>query len=352
VLYRVAFRRDNVLKVSLVTGAAMLAICLLALAETTNTAEAISLPKNGKIAFAGILSSDFGTTDNWEIYTVNPDGSELVKITNNPAIDVDPVWSPNGKKIAFVRGTANVTNSASDEDIYVMNADGTEQKRLTDDSGGGAPAWSPDGKKIAFMRNFDIYIMDADGGNETRLTTNARSSAYPSWSPDGTKIAFQRTPPSGPTEKWEIHTINVDGTGQKALTNNTADILPDWSPDGRRIVFNAGRDSPGINIMNADGTKQSSLHQGGIEPAWSPDGKKIVFVVFETNGEIAAINPDGSGQTFITSNPDLGKIAPDWQPLPRTVHLKDTGGPSLLWVASALLFSGGVMLYAGLKHRM
>jgi Tol biopolymer transport system component len=136
VLYKVGFRSANLLKMSLVTTTAMLAMCLLALAETTNTAEAAFPDENGKIAFTGITPRAAETTNNWEVYTVNPDGSELAKITNNPAIDMSPAWSPDGTKIAFMRNDAMVSASGfNNEDIYVMNADGTEQRRLTDDTG-------------------------------------------------------------------------------------------------------------------------------------------------------------------------------------------------------------------------
>ena len=93
------------------------------------------------------------------------DGSEQKRLTNNPAIDLSPRWSPSGNKIAF----------ASDRDgnyeIYVMNADGSEQKRLTNNSSrDGSPCWSPDGKKIAFGSsiggNSEIYIMDLDSKNK------------------------------------------------------------------------------------------------------------------------------------------------------------------------------------------
>src|SRR5688500_129781 len=70
-LYRVARKSADLLRMSLVTTAAMLAICLLALVETTNTAEADSLPENGKIAFHRVHS------DEASIYTVEPDGSNL-----------------------------------------------------------------------------------------------------------------------------------------------------------------------------------------------------------------------------------------------------------------------------------
>ena len=79
----------------------MLAICLLALVETTNTAEAEdSLPHNGKIVFSS-FGSDGGDHD---IYTVEPDGSNLSRLTDdNTYLDIRPSWSPEGKKIVFER---------------------------------------------------------------------------------------------------------------------------------------------------------------------------------------------------------------------------------------------------------
>jgi hypothetical protein len=70
-LHGVGFESADILKMSLVTTVAMLAICLLAVVETTNTAEANSLPENGKIAFTHTVS--YKTGDYGDIYTVNPD---------------------------------------------------------------------------------------------------------------------------------------------------------------------------------------------------------------------------------------------------------------------------------------
>ena len=140
-----------------------------------------------------------------------------------------------------------------------------------------------------------------------RLTNNGRINFDPFWSPDGTKVAFI----SQSGENSEIYTVNIDGTGEKALTNsNTSVGSADWSPDGRRIVF---QDSRGVGVMNANGTEQSTLFPGGTGPAWSPDGQKITFV--GPDGEIATIGVDGSDLTLVTNTPDLLVGYPDWQPI-------------------------------------
>ena len=68
---------------------------------------------------------------------MSPDGTKVKRLTNNPADDLDPAWSPNGKKIAFVSDRGNL-------EIYTMNSDGTGVKRLTNNPAGDlAPDWQP-----------------------------------------------------------------------------------------------------------------------------------------------------------------------------------------------------------------
>src|ERR1051325_4364614 len=134
---------------------------------------------NGRIAF---------TSDGF-IYTITPDGSGLLQLTptGNGFLDRFPAWSPDGAKIAFGRTASPVKSQ-----IYVMNADGSNSIRITNNSASDSqPSWSPDGTKIAFVSdrdgNSEIYVMNADGSNQTRLTNNSEFEFDPAWSPDGTK---------------------------------------------------------------------------------------------------------------------------------------------------------------------
>src|SRR5437773_10595400 len=236
-----------------------------------------------RIAFGSVRNGG-----NHDVYTMNPDGTDQTRLTDNLAYDDQPTWSPDGSKIAFI------SNRDGNFEIYTMNADGTGQARLTNNpAADGFPAWSPDGAKIAFvsgdLRNpttFEIYVMNSDGSNRTRLTNDSLIDGVPSWSPDGTKIVFMSGASSlFDLNSFEIFTINADGSNRIRLTNNTvADGQPSYSPDGTKILFASGDamnpNSIEIYVMNADGSGRTRLTNNSVTdgfPAWSPDGSQIIF---------------------------------------------------------------------------
>jgi len=269
---------------------------------------------SGRIAF------DSDRDGNFEIYVMNADGTGVTRLTNGPAADGGPAWSPDGTRIAFTHNF---------DDIYVMNADGTNQTNLTNSAALEAgPAWSPDGSRIAFQAcegldygPCDIYVMSADGAGRTNLTGTGDNSAC-AWSPDGSKIVFS----SHRDGNIEIYLMNPDGTGVTRLTHSVgSDWLPAWSPDGTKIAFTSDREDPGctficneeIYVMNADGggqTRVTSNPASDLGPDWSPDGSKIAFESYrDGNYEVYVMNADGTGQTNLTNNP-ASDHRPAWSP--------------------------------------
>ena len=121
---------------------------------------------NGKIAF------DSAREGNLDIYAMRPDGTGVTNLTDHPASDSEPAWSPDGSKIAFL------SDRGGTGEIWVMNADGSGPTQLTDHPAADfEQAWSPDGTKLAFTTNrdgnFELYVMNADGSGPTRLTNDA-----------------------------------------------------------------------------------------------------------------------------------------------------------------------------------
>ena len=217
---------------------------------------------------------------NIEIYAMNADGSDPVRLTDDPAVDEQPDWSPDGAKIVFTAG------AEAGGGLRVMDAGGSTATQLTDGDD-IEPAWSSDGTKIAFTRldetgwDWDpgIYVMSAVGGDPVRIDTLTAGQA--AWSPDGSRIAFTGGTVGGGVS--DIYVIGADGTNETNLTNDSAVVSfdPAWSPDGTRIAFRRGNgEGSDVWVMAVDGSNQVNLTNYAAydgEPAWSPDGTKIAF---------------------------------------------------------------------------
>ena len=281
----------------------------------------------------------------WDIYSMDVMGDNLLQLTDDPASDEEPVVSLDGRRIAFT-SERGVTR-----DLYVMDSDGNNVVRLTHDNFFESRAsWSPDGTRIAFstfrfdVRNWEIYVMDANGENEINLTEHKMDDVVPSWSPDGSKIAFV----SAPVDDFNpahIFVMNADGTGRRNLTGDsdlTDSFFPTWSPDGKKIVFHSRRlfESAHIYVITAEGEELERLTEEGnqgMSPVYVLDGSKIAYVsrrggdyniyLMDTNGKnVVKLTKTPPGidnkdpywsQGALAVNPN-GKLPISWGVLKRT----------------------------------
>ena len=326
-------------------------LLILAIAIVLNlTLLMVCVDAQARIAFAssrdGHIRNDIPGLPAFEIYVMDADGKHQRRLTNNPASDHSPSWSPDGKRIAFVSdrdGHPDRITGWHTPEIYVMNADGSNPQNLTNNPAEDtSPSWSPDGKRIAFDSNRDgpfnweIYVMDADGGNLQNLTNNPDDDGwpddrYPSWSPDGQRIVFSARRDGHVENKfavtYEIYVMDSDGGNQQRLTENRKnDESPSWSPDGQRIVFESDRkgefENYDIYVMDSDGgnlQKLTNTRGWDTGASWSPDGNRITFMSERAgNTEIYVMNADGGNPQNLTNNPG-GDFHPAWLNSPFSV---------------------------------
>ncbi|NJL53956.1 hypothetical protein HC928_01535 [bacterium] len=226
-------------------------------------------PDGTRIAFES--ARDVATTD---IYVMNADGSGMRRLTNTAANAGFPAWSPDGRRIAYA------SDSTGDYEIYTINADGSgSPTRVTNNAGAQDiyPTWSPDGSQIAYTANgglnrgeWDVYVISASGGTPRNLTRTAADDQSPHWSSTG-QIAFK----SNRSGLWQIFTMNADGSNQRNMSNsNDNDEEPAWSPDGRQIAYQTGKFGPSeIFVMDANGANKRNVTNSPASeeaPTWSP----------------------------------------------------------------------------------
>lgn len=300
-------------------------------------ADAVVSGENGRIAFV----SDRDGND--EIYLMDADGTNLVNLTNHPADDRAPAWSPDGLRIAFA------SNRDGNDEIHVMEADGTNVINLTNHPANDAePSWSPDGHSIAFTSDGGVFAMDADGTNRLRLTDPASvladfplaigaSDTTPVWSsvpqPHQHRIAFVRTfrgatPGESTSQVYTIQAVWWEDTTGVPVPVFLADGGwenggIDWAPrDQYLAVSRVGSHFKHADVaLVSESSTERLPNPGGWthaqDPAVAPDGSRIAASVMNVNrdpAEIMVMNPDGADPANLTNHPAWDS-QPAWQPL-------------------------------------
>ncbi|MBN1430128.1 MAG: PD40 domain-containing protein [Anaerolineae bacterium] len=341
-----------------------------------------------------VYESDRDVANKSEIYIMNIDGSDNVRITTDDSWNQNPVWAPDGHSLLFAMsgGDGNI-------DLYTINLDGSNKFRLTQNVGedGGlrlGHTWLPEpigvenikreaessfaislptgsgatSNGLLFAANSfncpscleaGIYFVTFDGANLVKLPV---SGFYPAWAPDFTRFAF--------VQNGELYIANADGSSPTQLTHSFLGLSSlDWSDDEKQILANCmpygQHDACLIDTETGlvRNITEDITHGSGIPyPSWfssdriligavlldplgvqistvftpgraSPDGTRYAAILKK---QLVIMNPNGSDQNKLTSDPTT-KGFPIWSPDGSLVFYSVASGDGhlYLWASRA-----------------
>jgi TolB protein len=210
----------------------------------------------------------------YDIFKANPDGSNLVRLTDTPGYDAEAVYSPLGDKIIFT------SLRTGDLELFTMNPDGSNVEQITNTPGydGGAffsldgqwivwRASRPEGEELADYQRLlkqdlirpsrlEIYIMNLEERRPIQLTDNGQANFAPYFHPDGQRVIFASNMGSEDGRDFNLYMVDTESREiEQITTNDTFDGFPMFSHDGTKLVFASNRDNSEpheTNIFIAD----------------------------------------------------------------------------------------------------
>lgn len=228
--------------------------------------------------------------------------------------------SPNGGKLAFR------SNRSGQSQIWTVNLDGSDLRKLTDLDAVNvdSPRWSPDGKRLVFTAGRDdrrsAYVIELGNGALRELADPGGSRMRPSWSPDGRWIYFT----SRRTGRSEIWKVPLEGGGAPVQLTHSGGAVESYpSPDGSKVFFTKERPALGVYEVSANGGAERLVVEGAREGLWAVVGPAIWFVRVDPLGLIERYN---LGSKKVES---VGRI-PDARGL-RTGFTVSADGGTVVW---------------------
>ena len=191
-------------------------------------------------------------SDDWNLYTMTPQGTDLRAVTTSPASDTDASWSPDGRWIVFSSDYGDLARP----NLYLIPAQGGEPVRLTHDESreDSAPSWSPDGRWIAF---------ESHEGDEDRPSSLWRI-AVPSLSPPTPPDAAGATegwwqPPPRTSWQWQLGGLSLDPSPEVEMFD--IDLFD--------------TDAATVAALQAQGRKVTCYISVGSWENWRPDADQF-----------------------------------------------------------------------------
>jgi len=308
--------------------------------------------KEGYTEYLEILKSDSGDEFVEQIRQQLGQPFPIYQLTRGDYNNAFPCFSPDDKRIAFQ------SDRDGNWEIYLMDADGAQQVRLTHhEAQDEMPVFSANGNIIAFTSTRDdsfhqgrlekarnIYLMDIAGATTARITTHGADDWYPAPVGNGDQLVFvserddMREVPFH--QRWsDIYIYNLKKASLLRLTQNEADdSSPSVSSNGKWILFTSNRGgSYQVYRMNLKGNmvqQLTFLDANCGSPHFSHDGKKITFFS-EINGNYDIFMMDNTGSNIVQLTNDPARDSyPSFSPDKRKIifHSNRTGKFQIYWI--------------------
>ncbi|MYC67962.1 MAG: hypothetical protein F4X12_16675 [Acidobacteriia bacterium] len=286
------FRRDNVSQIAMVSTIDRSARVLRSL--DWFYPKKIDLSPDGRfVVYDSIPASESSARD---IHVLAVDGSAYGALTDSPANDLFPLWTPDGESVVFG------SDREGGMDAWIMRVEGGEpvgEPRLVKRGLGRAlpMAFTSDGRLFYGLRagRTDVYLGSFDassgallGGVRALPSRFAGANRSPEWSPDGRFLAYlSRVGTENYGQEHRAVTVREVASGREMLHAPRLTFIERlrWSPDGRSLLLSGGdaQGRSGLFVMDlgtGEATQAVVERSGdfrGLEGDWSADGTRIYF---------------------------------------------------------------------------